>query len=276
MTTLSFVKGHGTANDFLVIPDLAGDWSPYPEQIRWLCDRRRGIGADGILRVVPTSMMEGASELCPDARYFMDYRNADGSPAEMCGNGVRVFARYLLDNDLESGSDFLVGTRAGCVPIRVGVGAEITAALPNPIAPFRSSVSVSLDGRTWPATGVLAPNPHAVVLDVDLEALSDIDLAPVVIPPEAFPEGVNVEFVEYVEPGRIRMRVVERGVGETLSCGTGACAAAWAAADAWDSQRLTWCVEVPGGELRVDLQADGHVLLTGPAELIAEGHVTLP
>lgn len=270
---LTFVKGHGTMNDFIVIPDLDNEWDPSAEQIAWLCDRRRGIGADGVLRLVRTSKYREAMAVSPATEFFMDYRNADGTVAEMCGNGIRVFGRYIWESGLSTVDQISVGTRGGPVPLRRH-GDAITAVLPGPARAPREDVEVLASERTWRARGVFIPNPHAVVLDARLADLGDI--TPIVRPAAAFPEGVNVEFVERRGPDHIAMRVHERGVGETMSCGTGACAAAWVARETWNPRSSTWRVDVPGGTLHVSFPDDGTVHLTGPATLVAEGHVTLP
>ena len=273
---LPFVKGHGTLNDFLVIPDLEGTWDPSPAEVAWLCDRRSGLGADGVLRVVRTANYEVAGQHCSVADLFMDYRNADGSVAEMCGNGIRVFARYVLDSGVVSAGEFLVGTRSGCVEMRSESDGSLTAVLAGPVRPRPDEITVGLGDRTWRARGVDVPNPHAVILDVDLESLGDSLEAPSVGPSGVFPSGANVEFVSRRGPGSIAMRVYERGVGETLSCGTGACAAAWVARESWEPDCDSWRVGVRGGELRVEFPDDGGIHLNGPAILVAEGHVTLP
>ena len=262
---MRFVKGHGTENDFVLLPDgvPAGDLDE--ATVRALCDRRRGVGADGVLAVVRVA---APSEDHP--RWFMDYRNADGGIAEMCGNGIRVFARYLVDSGLEEPGDLLIDTRAGVKLVTVPAYGDITVGM-GPATKLPDA-KVQLDGRWWPAAGWSMGNPHAVVTDPDLD-LDGVDLtrAPALDPPTAFPDGVNVEVVDLTgEPARIRMRVHERGVGETRSCGTGACAAA-VAVMAGRGERASYAVDVPGGRLTVTWQDDGEVLLTGPAVLVATG-----
>jgi len=259
-----FVKGHGTGNDFVLLPDPEDRLRLDAAQVAALCDRRTGIGADGLLRVV----RRGADG------WFMDYRNADGSVAEMCGNGVRVYARYLVHAGLAEPGRLLLGTRAGEreVIVPADPAADITVDM-GPPALGGDPATVLLDGRAHPATPVSMGNPHAVAL---VGSLADLDLtrAPTVTPATAFPDGVNVELVELVGPAHLRMRVHERGVGETSSCGTGACAAA-VAARSWlgDAQAPEeWLVDLPGGRLRVQVQAD-RVLLSGPAVLVAEGEL---
>lgn len=274
-----FVKGHGTRNDFVILPDLDARLDLTPERVRWLCDRRSGIGADGVLRVVRTVKDPEFAQYADVADYFMDYRNADGSLAEMCGNGARVFVRYLHATGALSSRSTVIATRGGLVEAQVqgaeaeeiciGMGSvhgEASAPLP---------VSVRLGERTWDAQPVHIPNPHAVAFVESLQEVGDLSTAPVVTPGEVFPDGVNVEFVEQLGPGHVRMRVHERGVGETMSCGTGACAVAWVAAlmnPAIDSFQ----VDVPGGCVWVDIAADGQLWLRGPAELVARGTLQWP
>jgi diaminopimelate epimerase len=280
--TIAFTKGHGTGNDFVLIADPDGELELSDDQVAILCDRRFGIGADGILRVVrSTALAEGAAT--PDAEWFMDYRNADGSKAEMCGNGIRVFARYLADaglTDFDAGP-VPIGTRAGTkVVTRSDRGFEADLG-PWVIAEGDVLVRARGLGVPRPGMGVDVGNPHIVVALPDHAELESLDLgARPQLQPEP-PHGANVEFVVPADPlvregvGSIRMRVFERGVGETMSCGTGVAAAAlavreWAGPAAPDH----WQVEVPGGALGVRIQ-DGHVLLSGPATLVYSGEVAL-
>lgn len=291
-------KGHGTGNDFVIAPDVDGSLALSAQQVRLLCDRHRGIGADGVLRVVRVALDAEAQELVdraiagePDAdrpEWFMDYRNADGSIAEMCGNGVRVFAHYLLRTglaDLEEGGTLAIGTRAGVREVTrsaEGYRVDIGAWRLSGHDPLARAVGLSVPR---PGLGIDVGNPHVVVAIASDEELDGLELThgPELAP---MPEhGANVEFVVPAEPlvqdgaGRVRMRVFERGVGETLSCGTGVAATAlavrhWAGAGAPDE----WLVEVPGGTLRVTMApgADGeHVLLSGPAQLAFSGEIEL-
>ncbi len=287
MATLTFTKGHGTGNDFVLFADPEGEVTLTPAQIAAICDRHFGVGADGVLRAVrSTHIPEGAAALAedPDAEWFMDYHNADGSVAEMCGNGIRVFTRFLVDNglaDLEPGQTLPIGTRSGVRDVqrstsgfqadlgrwRLDGGEPLVRAKELPVA--------------RPGLGINVGNPHVVVALASDEELDSADLTFIpIIEPEPV-DGANVEFVVAADPlvrdgvGHIRMRVHERGSGETLSCGTGAVAAAlatryWAGAGA-PSQ---WRVDVPGGTVGVRMFAaeDGeHVSLSGPAELVFEG-----
>jgi diaminopimelate epimerase len=278
LNEVPFVKGHGTGNDFVIIPDVDGHLDLSAEQVRWLCDRRRGIGADGVLRVVRTEHVPGFEDFASVAEFFMDYRNADGSLAEMCGNGARLFVRYLDATGLVTDNDVVIATRGGLRSTTINADRSITIDMGRASTPrARALPHVSVGERSWPATGVLVPNPHAVVFVDDLADAGDLVHAPSVVPQDVFPDGVNVEFVVDRGPAHVAMRVHERGVGETMSCGTGACAVAWAARRrAAEPGPDTWQVDVPGGTVTVTETASGSLLLTGPADLVARGTVLLP
>ncbi len=264
---MRFAKGHGTGNDFLILDDVDDALALSPELVARLCDRRTGLGADGVLRVARAN---GAS---PAAQWFMDYRNADGSLAEMCGNGIRVFARYLIGHGLATGPRFTVATRAGVREVREEPDGEITVDMGAPAVGGRSAAVIG--SGTYQGLEVSLGNPHLACL-VDLP-VAELDLsAPPVIDPRRFPEGANVEVVRVLGDRRLEMRVHERGSGVTLSCGTGAVAAAVAAGvaepgAAGPSGR--WEVQVPGGVLAVTLTGTTS-LLTGPAVIVAEGSLT--
>lgn len=264
---VEFVKGHGTRNDFIIIPDDDDLLTIDARNVAYLCDRRAGLGADGLLRVVKNANPA-------DAAYFMDYRNADGSLAEMCGNGARVFARYLIASGREEGAEFTINTRSGIVGIELHDDGSISVKMGH-VQLVDVHAQVEVQGVAQPALAITAPNPHAVVFVDAVEQAGDLLSAPLITPREAFSDGVNVEFVRILEPGTAHMRVYERGVGETQSCGTGACAAAFAAVRT-TGFRGPWRIQVPGGELIVSFDESGAVDLRGPAELVARGSVLLP
>ncbi len=278
-----FVKGHGTGNDFVVLPDVDGRLDLTADLVAALCDRRTGIGADGVLRVVRAFLDPDGAPHADEARYFMDYRNADGSVAEMCGNGIRVFARYLVDALLLPAGEHRIATRAGVRRVVVPPRGDVSVAMGPATFPGPDDVRVEVadpaagQQGAWPATAVDLGNPHAVVVVDGLAAPGRLLDPPRVTPAAAFPGGVNVEFVVERGAGEIAMRVFERGVGETLSCGTGACAAYAVArrrARAAGTDRPgPWTVDVPGGRLGLDDDSDGGVVLTGPAELVAAGEL---
>jgi diaminopimelate epimerase len=283
---LHFTKGHGTENDFVLVADLDGTRDVTADQVRLLSDRRAGIGADGVIRVVPTiaAAEQHVRDQASQARWFMDYRNSDGSAAEMCGNGSRVFAAYLRREGLERADEFAIATRGGVKMVHfereliaVNLGSwsivNVGAAGENGF-----DVMVKVHGHDpMPGLSLDLGNPHAVVAlpaSADLVSL-DLTTVPEVNP--AAPQGTNVEFVRPIGPGHIAMRVHERGVGETRSCGTGAAAAAlatrwWAGAD---NATDVWRVDVPGGTLRVRALPGQQVELAGPAVLVADGVTTL-
>ncbi|OLR95233.1 diaminopimelate epimerase [Actinokineospora bangkokensis] len=265
---MAFSKGHGTENDFVLLPDPDGDLDLTPHRVRALCDRRRGLGADGVLRVVRTKALPDAPGGIDGDVWFMDYRNADGSIAEMCGNGVRVFARYLTDTGLAAGPEVPVGTRAGLRPATVNQDGTVTVDM-GPVRRLGRSTA-RLAGRELDGLGIDVGNPHLACV---VDAVADLDLATQPgFDPATFPQGVNLEFVEPVTDDEVRMRVHERGVGETRSCGTGTVAAAAAALDAQGRTTGVVTVHIPGGTVTVEVTDTGSTL-TGPAEFVAEGEL---
>ena len=273
---MRFAKGHGTGNDFVILPDPDGALPVTADLVRRLCDRRFGVGGDGVLRVVRAAEHPDAAHLAGEAEWFMDYHNADGSLSEMCGNGVRVFARYLTDTGLVTAATFPIATRAGVVTALVGAD-EITVDMVRPVLGPRSSAREHRTGRDFAGTSVSVGNPHLVCAADDLDGL---DLtAPPGYDHGLFPDGVNVEFVAPAEPveGRdvhVRMRVYERGSGETWSCGSGACAVAAVALHDAGIPHGFVAVDLPGGRLTVAIAAD-RCVLSGPAVIVATGELTL-
>jgi diaminopimelate epimerase len=287
MSSVRFTKGHGTQNDFLLVPDVEGALDLSAEDVRLLADRRAGVGADGVIRVVPTEYADepAVRDQADRATWFMDYRNADGSLAETCGNGARVFAAYLRREGLEKDTEFSIATRAGVKSVVI-TGEQYAVDLGpwrvvDPAAARERGFGGTVRARhsvELPALGLDVGNPHAVVIlppDLDLEGL-DLTEPPAVSPHPA--DGTNVEFVRPIGPGHIAMRVHERGVGETRSCGTGAAAAALATRW-WEGEtddNAEWTVDVAGGRLTVRALPGQHVELAGPAVLVADGTVELP
>jgi diaminopimelate epimerase len=290
---MRFAKGHGTENDFVILVDPDGEQGLTPGLAARLCDRRAGIGADGVLRAVRTTALAGGAQI-PGAgtgaadtgsgtaaagngsgahtppEWFMDYRNSDGSPAEMCGNGLRVFARYLAERGLATGAAFTVATRCGPREVRLVDDGNVTAEMGavTVLGPSRAVVG----GVTCDGLRVSVGNPHLACL-VDAP-LAGFDLTgPPQLDPAQFPQGGNLELVRVTGPGQAQMRVHERGSGETRSCGTGAVAAAAAAAAAAGQDHGSWQVSVPGGRLTVTLEP-GAAWLTGPAIIVAEGELS--
>jgi diaminopimelate epimerase len=264
---MRFVKGHGTENDFVILPDADGRLDLGPKLVAALCDRRAGIGADGVLRVVRTKLCADVADQADEAEWFMDYRNADGSIAEMCGNGVRVFARYLVDSGLAGAGELAVATRDGVKRVRLGTAGDVSVDMGMPRVLGASSANVN--GRVYQGLNVSVGNPHLAcviddpVADLDLSREPDFDR-------EVYPTGVNIELLNRVADHTVSMRVHERGSGETRSCGTGTVATAVAAAHGIGETTGTWTVRVPGGTVTVTLdERTSH--LSGPAVLVASG-----
>jgi len=273
---LRFVKGHGTGNDFILIPDFEGDIEISPEQVRFLCNRNFGLGADGVIRVVRTARVPEVASMADSAEWFMDYRNADGSTSEMCGNGSRVFARYLDATGLITDAEVQIATRGGLRTVSMESDLSITVDMGIPTTPPGTAV-VTVGSRQLPAVGVMIANPHAVSFVESLDDAGDLLVSPGIAPASIFNEGANVEFVVVRGENHIAMRVFERGVGETLSCGTGACAAAFAYLRRIDAPVGSDVrVDVTGGTLHITETEAGHLLLRGPADLVARGTVLLP
>jgi len=284
-TGIPFLKGHGTQNDFVILPDPDGRLDVGPAAVARLCDRRAGIGGDGLIRVVRSAADPAAASMADRAEWFMDYRNADGSIAEMCGNGVRVFARYLVQAGLVEPGPLTIATRAGVRQARVaedradGTPGDVTVDMGQAVLPGPDGIEVAVGERRWPATNVNMGNPHAVAFVASLDDAGELRSAPLTSPDGVYPEGVNVEFVVDRGPRHVAMRVHERGSGETLSCGTGTCAVAVATArrdgvdPALTGQAVTYTVDVPGGRLVIEEFPDGRVEMTGPAVIVASGEL---
>ncbi len=278
MRRWSFAKGHGTENDFVLIQDREAMMHLGEAEVRAICNRHTGIGGDGLLRAVKAKHIvgwDGDGEL-----WFMDYRNADGSLAEMCGNGLRVFARYLLDEGLATGPEIPIATRIGLLRASSLRDGRVRVSM-GPVTVGSESITVTTsDGRTYPATSVEVGNPHAVSFEEQVSGVP-LEQAPSWSPVEAFPVGVNLEFVQTVGERHIVMRVFERGVGETRSCGTGTVAAAAATARrdgvafGGVDDSSTYRVDVAGGTVEVELGAE-QAYLTGPAVIVAHGELSLP
>ena len=279
MRRWSFAKGHGTQNDFVLIQDREAMLHVGEVEVRAICDRHTGIGADGLLRAVKARHIDGWSG--DGSVWFMDYRNADGSIAEMCGNGLRVFARYLLDEGLASGPTVPVATRIGLLEATALRDDRVRVSMGRATVVDDEVKVTTAAGVSCSATHVEVGNPHAVSFIDDLDSLSLVS-APTWSPGEAFPAGANLEFIRVLGERHIAMRVFERGVGETRSCGTGTVAAAAAAAvrDGHDltagapAAPVTYRVDVLGGSVEVELGPQ-QAYLTGPAVVFAHGEITL-
>lgn len=273
---MQFVKSHGAGNDFVMIEDLQDRLQVGPELVRLLCDRNFGVGGDGLIRIAPAS----------DADFFMDYYNADGEPAEMCGNGIRCLAKFVADRGLVGGDKLRVGTRAGIKDlelfrgpggdvdrVRVDMGAPILERKRIPVAgPGADAIreTITVDDFTFVAACLSMGNPHCVLFVTDLDAVPFGYLGPTIEMLPLFPKRANIEFVQVISRTEVRARVWERGVGETLACGTGACAIAVAASLRGFTDKQV-AVKLPGGTLDIDWAPDGRVFMTGPAEEVFRG-----
>ncbi|HEY5548100.1 MAG TPA: diaminopimelate epimerase [Coriobacteriia bacterium] len=280
---LTFTKMHGCGNDFIVVDDRAREWDLDETAVEMLCDRHFGIGADGMILVRPATD--------PAADFYMHYINADGSLAEMCGNGIRVFAKYLVDRGFVTSGRLVVQTLGGLKPIeivpdqggafalaRVDMGEPVleAAGVPTTLANGRViEAPLVTEAGTVAVTCVSMGNPHAIIWVDDVENAPVDTIGPEVEVHAAFPRHTNVEFAQLIGPSHIRLRVWERGVGETLACGTGACATLVAAV-LTDRCGRSAIVDLPGGELRIEWPQGGHVYMTGPAEQVYEGVYPIP
>lgn len=273
---MRFAKAHGTGNDFVVLPDPDGALDLSPALVVALCDRRRGIGGDGVLRVIRSAKHPDAVHLAIEAEWFMDYHNSDGSLAEMCGNGVRAYARYLVESGLVPDATRLpIATRSGVV--RVDIRPDlITVDMVRPVVGPPGATTVA--GAAHRGTSATAGNPNLVCRVPDVSTLDSLDLGgKPVLDPTMFPNSANVEFITPGEPvdgtdAHVHMRVVERGSGETMSCGSGACAVAAVVLRDACLATGTVAIDVPGGRLTIRLDSTG-CHLTGPAVVVATGEI---
>ncbi|WP_457146724.1 diaminopimelate epimerase [Mycobacterium sp. URHB0021] len=281
---MKFAKGHGTQNDFVLLPDPDGRLTLTPPAVVALCDRRRGLGADGVLRVTTAAAAQAAGvfdrlpEGVQSGDWYMDYRNADGSIAQMCGNGVRVFAHYLRVSGLESRDEFVVGSLAGPRPVVLHAWdtstADVTVEM-GKVSQLGTGEAI-VGGRPFAGLAIDVGNPHLACVDpvMTSDELASLDVAaPVGFDRSQFPEGVNIEVLTAPRDGEVTMRVHERGVGETLSCGTGTVAATVAALAFGGVTTGRLDVRIPGGKVTVAV-TDASSFLRGPSVLVAQGQIS--
>jgi diaminopimelate epimerase len=274
---LSFVKMHGLGNDFVVLDGVRQPISLTTEQVRFLADRHFGIGCDQLLLVEPAPT--------PDTLFRYRIFNADGGEVEQCGNGARCFARFVRDEGLTDATTIPVMTASGRIVLHVEDNGEVTVDMGVPRlepaeipfeAPARAmSYPLAVHGEIHVISAVSMGNPHAVLRVEDVDSAPVETLGPAIESHPRFPKRVNVGFMQVLAPDHIRLRVYERGAGETLACGTGACAAVVAGRlHGWLVDTVK--VDLPGGRLTIHWQGEGrHVLMTGPATRVFEGRITL-
>jgi len=251
--------GHGTENDFVLFFDPDNKRNISSKETAAICDRTQGVGADGLIRIVKN-----------DSVWFMDYRNADGSLAEMCGNGIRLMARYLVDRGHQGAGIFAIKTRAGMKYLACPESGDISVNM-GQVGIIDGEISAATDEKVWRGMNIDVGNPHAVVFVESLDDVGELRHPPIVRPKDKYPDGVNVEFVEFVGDHQVKMRVFERGVGETRSCGTGTCAVAFAAMlHKGEKLPSRWTVLPPGGRLIVEIDPHANATLIGPAILIRD------
>jgi diaminopimelate epimerase len=251
--------GHGTHNDFVLVFDSEDKLTFSPDQVKAICDRSTGVGADGFIRIIKENN-----------QWFMDYRNADGSIAEMCGNGIRVMARYLQERNHQPSGIYAINTRAGRKFLAVPDTGDISVNM-GQVSQVPGEITATDDGNTYRGLNIDMGNPHAVVFVDDLTKIGDLKQPPSVSPADAYPEGVNVEFVQFAGENQLNMRVFERGVGETQSCGTGTCAVALAATiESKKSLPIKWIINPPGGQLIVEIDGHSNATLIGPAVIVKD------
>lgn len=274
---LTFSKMHGLGNDFIVIDGYTRPVSLSPEQIRLLADRHRGVGCDQLLLVEPPTRDD------VDFRYRIF--NQDGGEVEQCGNGARCFVRFVVDNGLTHKHEIAVETAAGVIRPRLEADGQVTVDMGVPSfapqsLPFRTDVEndrylLAINGNEVEFGAVSMGNPHAVIQVENVDSAPVDSLGPAIEAHEAFPRRVNVGFMQIVGKKDIKLRVFERGVGETQACGTGACAAV-AVARRWGLVAEEVAVALPGGRLLIRWAGDGQpLLMTGPAEHVFEGSISL-
>ncbi|MCL5291185.1 MAG: diaminopimelate epimerase [Actinobacteria bacterium] len=274
---IAFAKHEGLGNDFIIVEDLGNELHIMPPTVVHLCDRRFGIGADGLI-LVRASL---------EADFKMEYHNSDGSTAEMCGNGLRCFAKYVYDHGLIEATRVTVETGAGikeidlvfdgdcAVGARVDMGYPALAASEIPVTlelGESNDVTLSVDGVAIKGTCVSMGNPHCVIFVDDVESAPVRALGPKIETNPIFPRKTNVEFAKVVSPNEIEIRVWERGAGETLACGTGACATAVAAHLNGYTGRHTR-INLPGGRLDIEWKDDGRIFMKGPAREVFTGEM---
>ncbi len=268
---------HGLGNDFVVIDAINQEINLNPDQIRLIADRHFGVGCDQLLLV--------QKPLTQNADFGYRIFNADGGEVEQCGNGARCFARFVLDQGLTSKDEIAVETKTGIIYPRLEQDGQVTvnmgaprfdpASLPFDADDPQPTYPITLHGEDISIGAVSMGNPHAVYQVRDLEQAPVTQLGPVICGHPSFPNGVNVGFMQILARDHIRLRVYERGAGETMACGTGACAA-MAVGRSWGELDDTVKVDLTGGQLLIRWLGDNEpVWMTGPATHVFEGNIDI-
>jgi len=273
--TWRFTKMHGLGNDFVVLDAVRQIIDLQPAQARWLADRHFGVGCDQIL------LVERARSPAADFRYRIF--NADGGEVSQCGNGARCFARFVAQEGLTDRREITVETASGLLhlylegepDVRVNMGVPHLEPDRIPLrAPARAERYRIGSGGRWEIGAVSMGNPHAVLAVASVDTAPVAEVGPAIQALPDFPEGVNVGFMERVAADHIRLRVYERGSGETLACGSGACAAV-VVGRLWGTLAESVNVDLPGGRLRIDWAGEGEpVWMTGPAVRVFDGQLS--
>ena len=281
---IDFIKMHGLGNDFILIDCInksLGDSSFLSYLAKKLCDRNFGIGADGLILILPSSK----------ADLQMRIFNSDGTEAQMCGNGIRCFAKYTYENKLVSKNKFTVETLAGTItPELIFQDKEILGIKVDMGTPKLKRREIPMEGedtstvidevlkinteQTFKITCVSMGNPHCIIFVDDVQSIPIDEIGPKIENHPLFPEKTNVEFIQVLNRKEINFRVWERGVGETLACGTGACAALVAAVLNKKTDRKA-TIHLPGGDLDIHWADNEHIYMTGPAELVFKGEMNI-
>jgi len=274
---LQFTKMHGLGNDFVVIDGINQDVDLTPERVRFIANRRLGVGCDQVLLVEASPVADA------DFRYRIF--NADGNEVEQCGNGARCFARFVRDRGLTDKTEIPVLTGGGRIVLKVQPDGQVTvdmgpprlnpADIPFEAESVNTAYLLEVDGENVEIGAVSMGNPHAVLRVDNVQTAPVARLGPAIEAHPRFPNHVNVGFMQVVDPNHINLRVYERGAGETLACGTGACAAVVAGRIQGLLDEVV-AVDLPGGRLMVSWTGDdAPVLMTGPAERVFEGTIDL-
>jgi diaminopimelate epimerase len=264
---MDFVKSHGLGNDYLVVDPEKVAFALTPDAVRWLCDRNRGVGSDGVLAVTPPR----------GADFAVRIHNPDGSEAEKSGNGLRIFAKYLYDHGYTRAERFTIDTLGGRVTaqLRVGEGRVTAVRVDMGRAVIDRSVTrLDVDGRTLDVTVLSVGNPHCVSIVPDLAAVDLFRLGPRIEAHPQFPLRTNVQFAQVIDRAHVRALIWERGAGHTLASGSSSCAVVVACRDRGLVDDLV-TVQMEGGDLEILVRPDGELEMEGPVEEVCTGTLSV-